>query len=132
MGKSKYFSEEEIHDMLKPYAYKAFKDLANESYRVIDEFYRDYSPEIYKRTFGMKNLFSPKMKKIENGYYIEFTYSADFLTTEHRDDVAVFDGSFVEGWHGGQYAWGNLKEYTPRTTPSPWRQLNRFVNGYKL
>ena len=132
MSKSKYIDDQTIHDILKPYAYKVFKDLSNESHRVIDEFYSNYDPKYYKRTYGMKNLFTPEMIKLEDGYLIRFSYDADFLTTEHRSNEDVFDGSFVHGWHGGKYAWGHLKEDTPRMKPSPWDTLRTYVRTYKL
>ena len=136
--KSKYIDDKTIHEILKPYAYKAFKDLSAESRRVIDVFYNDNvfngsnKPMIYQRTFGMKNLFKPEMKKIKNGYRIEFTYSVDYLTTEHRSNDAVFTGSFVYGWHGGKYAWGHLKPFVPQTKPSPWKALEMYVRTYKI
>lgn len=129
---SKYIDKKTIHDILKPYAYKVVKDLSFESHRVIDEFYRDYDPRIYKRTFGMKNLFKPKMSKTETGYEVEFTYSVDYFTTEHRSDEDVFIGSFIYGWHGGKYAWGNIKTIVPRMKPSPWDLLKLYVKTYKI
>lgn len=131
-NKSKYIDEKTIHEMLKPYAYKILKDLSYESHRVIDDFYGGYGPIMYQRTFGMKNLFKPEMKKIKNGYEIVFTYSTDYLTTDHRSNEAVFDGSFIQGWHGGKYAWGHLKESVPRMEPSPWKSLELYVMKYKL
>lgn len=130
--KSKYIDDKTIHKILKPYAYKVFKDLANESHRVIDDFYKDYKPDIYQRTYGMKNLFSPNLKKTKNGYDVEFVYSVDYLTTEHRSDEDVFEGSFIYGWHGGKYAWGHEKNDVPRTQPSPWTQIELFVKTYKF
>ena len=132
MAKNKYFDDELIHEILKPYAYKVFKDLSNESHRVIDEFYRDYTPDIYERTYGMKNLFSPKLIKTKKGYNVEFTYSAEYLTTEHRSDEAVFEGSFVHGWHGGEYYYNHKKKEVPRMQPSPWTQIELFVKTYKI
>lgn len=138
MAESKYIDESMIHKLLKPYAYKIFKDLSAESHRIIDRFYNDpvfdgtCKPAIYQRTYGMKNLFRPKINKIENGYEIEFTYSVNCLTTEHGSNEAVFDGSFVHGWHGGKYAWGNLKPFVPQTKPSPWQSLEEYVRRYKL
>lgn len=133
MSKDKYIDDKTIHDLLKPYAYKVFKDLANESHRVIDDFYNDYDPDYYKRTYGMKNLFRPRIEKTEDGYYVEFTYSVDFLTTKHRSDEDVFDGSFVHGWHGGKYAWGhNLRKEDPQMKPSPWDTLRTYVRTYKI
>lgn len=130
--KSKYIDDDTIHEILKPYAYKVFKDLSIESHRVIDEFYRDYTPDIYKRTYGMKNLFKPELKNTKNGYNVEFTYSSEYLTTEHRSDEAVFEGSFVHGWHGGKYYYGHEKTDVPRMQPSPWTQIKLFVNTYKI
>lgn len=138
MAESKYIEEKTIHKLLKPYAYKVFKDLSAESHRVIDEFYNDpvfdgsNKPAIYQRTYGMKNLFKPQINKTENGYIVEFTYSVDYLTTDHRSDEAVFDGSFIHGWHGGKYAWGHLKPFVPQTKPSPWDSLVKYVKEYKL
>lgn len=130
--KSKYLDEKTIHEILKPYAYKVFKDLSNESHRVIDDFYKDYTPHMYQRTYGMKNLFKPELKKTKTGYNVEFTYSSEYLTTEHRSDEDVFEGSFVYGWHGGKYAWGHEKTDVPRIQPSPWRQIELFVKTYKI
>lgn len=130
--KSKYIDDDIIHEILKPYAYKVFKDLSAESHYVIDIFYQDYNPMMYQRTFGMKNLFKPKLEKTNKGYIVEFTYSVDLLTTDHRSDEAVFEGSFIYGWHGGKYAWGNLKENVPRMSPSPWRLLELYVKSYKI
>ena len=138
--KSEYIDKDLIHDLLKPYAHKVVKDLAVESYNVIEHFYRDkvfndnttWKPALYQRTYGMKNLFREKMIKTDKGYTIEFTYSADYLTTDHRSNADVFDGSFVNGWHGGKFAWGHLKQETPRTYPSPWMLLTSYVNSYKI
>ena len=130
--KSKYIDEKTLHEILKPYAYKVFKDLSAESHYVIDLFYKNYSPIMYQRTFGMKNLFKPQMKKTTNGYLIEFTYSADYLTTDHRSNEAVFEGSFIYGWHGGEYAWGYKKSFVPRIQPSPWKSLETYVRLYKI
>ena len=131
-SKSKYIDEQMIHEILKPYAYKVFKDLSLVTHRAIDEFYGGYQPEMYQRTFGMKNLFTPEMIQIDNGYRIEFTYATENLTTEHRSNEAVYVGSFQEGWHGGQYAWGRLKPKVPRMTPSPWRLIEDYVRTYKI
>ena len=130
--KSKYIDEKKIHEILKPYAYKAFKDLARESHRVIEEFYKDYSPIFYHRTFGMKNLFKPEIKKTTKGYDVVFTYSADYLTTEHRSDEDVFIGSFIHGYHGGKYYYGHEKPSVPRMQPSPWTQIDLFVRTYRI
>ena len=131
-NKSKYIDEKTILEILKPYAYKVFKDLSLMSHRVIDDFYGGYQPKMYQRTFGMKNLFNPQMTKIKNEYEIIFTYSTDYLTTEHRNNEAAFVGSFVEGWHGGQYAWGHLKNNVPQMNPSPWKTLEDYVKNYEL
>lgn len=132
--KKSYVDDKLLQEIMKPYAYKVFKDLADYSHYVIEKFYEDYRkpPRIYQRTFGMKNLFRPSMKPSKNGYIVEFIYSVDYLTTEHRSDEAVFDGSFVHGWHGGQYAWGYLKVDTPRMQPSPWRLLEIYASTYKI
>ena len=124
--------DETLHKLLKPYAYKVFKDLSEQSHYVIDKFYSDYDPAMYRRTFGMKNLFRPSIKRTEKGYRVEFIYSVDYLTTEHRNNEAVFSGSFVDGWHGGKFAWGHLKSNVPRIQPSPWRTLMTYVKAYKI
>lgn len=129
--KNEYLDEKTIHEILKPYAYKIFKDLSYMSHKVINDFYADYSPDYYIRTFGMKNLFNPNMRKIKNGWSVEFVYSFDNLTTEHNSNIAVFDGSFVHGYHGGKYAWGHIAN-TPQMTPSPWEILEDYANAYKL
>lgn len=130
--KNKLIDDKMVHELLKPYAYKVFKDISEQSHYVIDEFYRDYTPQMYKRTFGMKNLFRPSMKRTEKGYRVEFIYSVDYLTTEHRSNEDVFKGSFIDGFHGGKFAYGYLKISTPRMQPSPWRTLMTYVKAYKI
>lgn len=129
---SKYIDEKTIHEMLKPYAYKVFKDLSAESHKVIDLFYGEYNPLMYQRTFGMKNLFRPAINKTEKGYEVEFVYSVNYLTTDHRSNESVFEGSFIYGWHGGKYAWGHLKPFVSQTQPSPWKLLEMYVRTYKI
>ena len=81
----------------------------------------------------MKNLFKPELKRIDSGYLITFTYSSDFFAGMHRNDNAVFEGSFVEGWHGGPMAWGGRPRRTdPKTSPSPWEMIEEFYNNYEL
>ena len=132
MSKSKYIDDKTMHEILKPYAYKVFKDLSEKSHMVIDTFYKDYNPIMYQRTFGMKNLFKPEMNETKDGYEIVFTYSVDYLTTEHRSNEAVFDGSFIYGWHGGEYAWGHKKVLVPQTQPSPWNEIESYVKAYRI
>ena len=79
----------------------------------------------------MKNLFKPSINKIEDGYVVTFLYSDDYLTTEHNNDAAVFDGSFVHGYHGGKYAWGHLAN-APQMMPSPWEILEDYAEKYKF
>lgn len=132
MAKSKYLDDNTIHEILKPYAYKVVKDLSNESHRAIDSFYGGYDPFIYQRTFGMKNLFKPEMNRTKNGYEVTFTYSVGYLTAEHRSNNSVFEGSFIYGWHGGEYAWGHRKAFVPQTEPSPWKAIELYVRTYEI
>lgn len=133
MAKTKLLDDKEVYEILKPYAYKIVKDFAEASRNAIDKFYSDYDPIYYKRTWGMKNLFKPELKRIDGGYQITFTYSSEFFAGMHRNDNAVFEGSFVEGWHGGPAAWGGRPRKTnPKTSPSPWEMIEDFYNNYKL
>lgn len=132
--KSKYIDEDIVYEILKPYAYKVFKDLAKQSRYVIQEFYKNYQPKFYERTYNLRKstLFNPSIKRTKTGYNVEFVYSVDNLIGDHRSNDDVFETSFVYGWHGGKYAWGHEKQYVPRMIPSPWMSLELFVKSYKI
>ena len=49
------------------------------------------------------------------------------------DPNTSFEGSFVEGWHGGPTAWGGRPRKTnPKTYPSPWEMIEDFYNRYEI
>lgn len=141
-SQSKYLNDKELHELLKPYAYKAIKDLSEVSHSAIQQFYDDYTPgtyvksglpeDIYKRTFGIKNMFKSEMKRTSKGYDVIFTYSPHYFTTQHRSDEAVFSHSFLEGLHGGAYYYGHMKDFIPSMTPSPWDIISSFAGNYDV
>ena len=130
--KQKYFDEKEIIKELKPdtkkMIMKIYQDVEKKSFEYIQEFYRDYSPKIYKRLGAMPRIWvTPEISETDNGYKILFTYSDEGLNTQHGDDASnVFMGPFVQGYHGPPYGYGGLYE-APQMVPSPWERIFSYA-----
>lgn len=125
--KNKYLSEEEIMELIKPRVERCKLDVQKVSYNAIHDFYTDYDPEYYNRSYGMYGILLNKITehKIDNGIRVRFNYSyADIERPEHHGSVsAMFNADFVNGYHGGPRNLGN-GVYTwspvPKMEMSPW------------
>lgn len=125
-----YLSQEEIQDMILPYAIRYAKDMASYSLSVINAFYGHYTPHIYQRKYALPRLWQTDMKPITNGFSITTTFDSSFLGGVHRSDEEVFEHSFLEGCHGGIYAWGRPKSAVPQMQPSPFELIEKYWNSY--
>jgi hypothetical protein len=141
-------THKELVDLVKPDLEKIAKNIAKDmeqySLNTIVRFYLDYNPLEYKRRYAMPFILTTsKIKKKRDGYEIIVKYISDDLSFYHghRDDK-VFDGPFLQGYHGGPIAratgWRmvkgtNGKKYkkatgfsyspAPQMTPSPWERI---------
>lgn len=128
-----YLSDAECREFVLPYAEKFAVEMKAESASAIAKFYGDYTPIVYKRKFGLFGMWEQKITPDGRGYLVETKYSSAFFGASHRSDSAVFEGSFVQGWHGGPQAWGGISRYnTHKTSPSPWELIETFFNAYGL
>lgn len=97
------------------------KDLDQIYYRVVREFYADYSPIFYRRNESLYDLL-----EIENtGDYLNWGFDSDKATPFERGGGSdgLYEHVFRRGWHGG--ATGTDKNgYTVNVpswrTPVPW------------
>lgn len=125
------FIDNVMEKTLKENAMAAYKDMIEISHSVIEEFYNDYSPAQYQRVWGFigggNYLYKPSIKKIKDGYRVEFIYSDEYMTGEHRSTEWAFDTGFLHGMHGGRFAWGHEESNIPYTNPSPYNQILNFV-----
>lgn len=124
-----FFDKNEIYDSkeFKQYVLSIHKQIIAKSRSVINDFYNHYTPVIYRRGYGLKDMFHASMKRIPDGYELIYIYSSDYFTSSHRDDAAAFTSAFVEGYHGGPLAWGKYpRKNDPKMTPSPWESLIEF------
>ena len=133
MSKSKYLSDDQINAILNRAATNAINDISRVSYEAISKFYSDYTPEMYHRVYGLKNLFKVDTKRSPGRIIVTFTYSADMVQGWHRSREDAFETAFIYGKHGGDYAWGHLKKTVPVTYPSPWETIVKYVRyNYKV
>lgn len=114
-------------------ASEQIENIANQVYDEIDEiskqavsaFYDDYSPTQYVRKKDLYNLWTGSKRKVGSGYIVTYEYDPKLLKQheDHKSRVGIFNNSFLEGYHGGEFAWGRLKSYVPRTIPSIWDNI---------
>lgn len=112
----------------KQEVYKVHKRIVSKSREVIDDFYNHYTPIVYQRTWGLKNMMQSTMQKTDDGYLLTYIYSSAYFPTSHRDDGAAFNTAFVQGYHGGPLAWGKYPRINnPQMKPSPWESIVDFA-----
>ena len=121
MGKNKFDLEEEIDEMVKKAIKRTAIELSSEIEiaweRVIDEFYEDYTPIWYNRTYstykasdGYSEIgsgnFVPYIKNIRRNKHgnilVGITVSSDYIPGNpyEADKDWVFERTFEKGYHG--------------------------------
>lgn len=128
MGKGNFIDKEKIIN--SPEFLKIVMDVHHQMMKksrdVINDFYNHYTPMIYRRGWGFKNIVQPNMKRTENGYLLSYSYSPEYFTVSHRSDIDAFQSGFEMGFHGGPLAWGVPRKNDPQMQPSPWESLVEF------
>lgn len=138
MGKKEeLLTKEQKYKLLQMVCYDVIKDISTVSHEAIDKFYEDYTPQYYKRTYGLKNLFSVKFRIANNckGAVVMFKYSSEYITTEHNgSNKDVFNYNFIMGYHGGEYFGPYPSEHNYknpfRMKPSPWTYIYHYVDKH--
>lgn len=123
--------EAEIQNIILPYALKYLRDMSSFSLSAIAAFYGDYNPKMYKRKFGLVNMWQGEASPIPMGYSATMEYSSDYFGASHNSDEAVFNGPFMQGYHGGPEAWGHIRN-VPKMSPSPWELIETFSNTWTI
>lgn len=135
---------EEIADKM---AYEIGYKIENAYEHIIDEFYSDYEPKYYDRTFSLytassaygdysRLIVSKKKKDSQISYKVGIYVSSDnILDNPYIDDKDwVFNRAFKEGIHGfskddkGSRKFSNIP---PKTTPSPKQQMDEWFQEFK-
>ncbi len=148
MGKENLLSDQDVKEIAKEYAEQIVDEARSVMGVAINTFYADYSPHMYKRTFGFSNFanfwFEDVAKPIKDGYRLTFKFSADDVTVgtisfphsingdisevgtgniRNGDPEWAFDSGFVHGYHGGP----NFPPY--HTMGGIWTLFEDYING---
>lgn len=125
-------TDKEIDEIMLPMAITFAKDLSSYSISVINAFYSHYTPVLYQRKGGLNNMWQIDFAKNgTRGYDIIATYSSEFFSASHDSDEDVFQGAFMQGYHGDSQVWGVHKKI-PQMSPSPAKLIDQFVNSYSF
>lgn len=119
-------TDKQIREILKPRLYAVMKGLSEVSKFAIDNFYSDYEPWVYRRVYGLKNLFTISKKEIPKGYLLTYEYNADniFNKPHHGDYEWAFDTAFIHGMHGEPRGFAPVPVSKP-----PWNIITEFVKN---
>ena len=88
-----------LDEMDIKYAKKVEKDLKEVGKKVIDDWYSDYIPNLYRREYSLYKAFRVQVK---NGKF-SVSFSPYYMRAYHHrvENDYIFDNSFLDGWHGG-------------------------------
>lgn len=128
MANSSYISDDEIQELVLPYAIQYAQDIHSFSTAVMNAFYGDYSPKIYQRKYGLTRFWETDMAPIPKGFKVTTTYSDAYFGASHHSDEHVFNGPFLEGYHGGPHKY----TATPQMSPSPYEWIEQYWDSYSF
>lgn len=90
--------------------------------RVIEDFYDDYTPKLYKRKYSLRKAYK---FTVNNGVYT-IDYNSKYMTRIHRaSNEYIYNLAFISGYHGGATSISDakLEKWASRgvdnTHPSP-------------
>lgn len=69
---------------------------------VVDDFYNDYEPHLYKRTHSLYDIFNADI--VDDGYGLRTWFSPEDMTpfrSGYRGETGLYTYVFRRGWHGG-------------------------------
>lgn len=124
-----------------------FQDIEGHYKEVVEEFYDDYSPEVYDRTgnlylgsSGAQGI-EGNVKKIANGFVVGIAVDGSFIEQAssspyfslydgfgEADTKLIFKNAFVNGFHGNSLPHFG---YSPKITkPSPIKMMDDWFTNY--
>ncbi len=97
-----YFDDiaKEINEKLAKIQYDKAIEISKSA---IDNFYKEYKPHLYDRTYDLYNIFDIQI--IDGGQQFQFAFDTDLMGW-HRSNDAVYELDFKQGYHGGK-RWRN-------------------------
>ena len=115
-------------EAVKNAAKKAQKDILKEADSCLQQYYANYSPKIYKRTYRLKRAITPYWadRTSSNGISVEVgvQYNSGALKGAYRSNSA---------WHQSGDAWKSITEGSPFSSdngiPEPEWILTNYLEG---
>lgn len=130
------FSSLDLDDILQENAKNVIIDIRKRTSIVLHEFYRDYDPVRYKRVKGMGHVLDHidiDKKYTKTSWLLTFTFSEEGITKHGKKAGEVFNGPFMQGYHGGPHfaksndGWSYELVIPPRLKPSPFERIEKYV-----
>lgn len=115
----------------------AAKKLTEKAQYCIEQFYKDYSPDYYDRTYDLRdNSYSPYVHNNGRVYFGGVRISSDDMspyysgfskvnTSDYTDPIVIAQLGW-HGYHGHPVAYGNFK---PIITPAPLGMLKEYFQS---
>lgn len=118
------------NDVVRNVGQKVQTDMYNKANKTLEEYYADYSPKRYKRTYSLKRSIKPYTKTISSGELLELEVGIEY-------DSRRLDGMYESNsyYHQEGEVWYTRSEstfYTRDTangTPRSSWILNNFLQG---
>lgn len=116
--------QNDVEKMLAQKAIEIQEELTDAAERAMSEFYDDYVPSFYSRTYSLYGAYDSYINKINNKHYqvvIEFYPSA--VVTNHDSSEYVYQGIMNQGIHGTTKIWNPM-------SPTPAELFHEVFNKY--
>lgn len=117
------------------YVKEGSKQLTNEAKYCIEQFYEDYTPHFYNRTYDLRdNSYRPYIHNNGRIYYGGVRITSDFMSPYYSGNT-VTDAFTVaqlgwHGWHGDPTGYNG--RFEPIKTTPPLDILTRFFKSEKF
>ena len=110
-------------DTNKEYLRAVEKDMRGVFRSAINDFYSDYTPQEYRRTYSLYNLLETRLDESDEddiGLVLSFNPSnMSSYRNGYAGDDGLYDLVFRQGWHGGADKIASEKEFQWGVHPSP-------------
>lgn len=93
--------DKQIPAIIEEYNNRYIKDGKLLIERIVDQFYEDYDPNMYKRKEDLYNTYELYIVE-EDEYEYKSDFGSKYMQYEHSgDNEIIYQNSFVAGYHGG-------------------------------